>query len=782
MGRRSRRTPSCKPNGGRDIIWRLWAGLAACACTIVACYGISKLHFNDDVRALLHTVDAGAAAADFQRIDEITARFGTPDSSCIIRAKVQVGDLFDPDSLISLQKLTDQLATVDGVLDVKSIFDIRREGIAGAVLPVIPRTAHPLPEEKLAEVRSRAVHHPLIGGHLLTEDASSSLIMLQLAHGYDSPPAVSSVITNIEDILGHFQNTQPQLSLQLTGLPVLRQQATQALRRDMLIFNSLGLSLAVVLSATVARSLRSTVVACVPPFIGAVWAMGILGLTGMPINILTCVVPSLALVVGTCDSIHFIEDMRRSIRRGLSPCDASSNALMKVGTACGITSLVTAVGFLSLAAARIEAVRNFGLAAAAGAIASFAAVSLLTPLIASTRFFEGLRLGQSSRLASRLAMTLTSFSVRHARPIALAGIVTTVIFGMIGANVDADNRVIDALPRHASASQALAQVDAEFGGAMGVDVVVRWPDTTSWKDQELVNALDEVHAVLAEAGNIDRAISYATIAGSLPPRARRRIKATSVNDIVDPENQTAIVRARVEDLGSRALESAYSRIETELSRLSSEHPGWQFNLAGMSVVSARNIRQLVRDLGASLFLEVVVIGGIMALAFRSLVTGTVSMLPNVFPLSVIATVVVLSNKSLDPATVIVFNVCLGLAVDDTVHILSALKRNQRDGLSMKTALQRAIVETGNAVVIGGVVLCVGFAAVTVSSIPLLAGFGRLACVAVLAATIAELILLPAIVVVADEIRQRFEMGMTGLAHQSLSNPSETHPASNLRST
>ena len=101
---------------------------------------------------------------------------------------------------------------------------------------------------------------------------------------------------------------------------------------------------------------------------------------------------------------------------------------------------------------------------------------------------------------------------------------------------------------------------------------------------------------------------------------------------------------------------------------------------------------------------------------------------------------------------------------------------------MKTALQRAIVETGNAVVIGGVVLCVGFAAVTVSSIPLIEGFGRLACVAVFAATIAELILLPAIVVVADEIRQRFEMGMTGLAHQSLSNPSETHPASNLRST
>ncbi|MEO1990777.1 MAG: MMPL family transporter, partial [Pirellulales bacterium] len=296
MGCRPRRVAPCEPRSHRGISWRLWAAIASCVCTVVACFGISKLHFNDDVRALLRSVDAGAAAADFERIDEITARFGAADSSCIIRAKAQVGDLFSPDSMLSLQTLTDRLATVHGVLEVRSIFDIRREGIAGAVLPVIPRTADPLSEEKLAEVRSRAVRHPLIGGHLLNEDASSSLIMLQLAHSFDAPPAVSSVITNIEDILNHFRSTQPQLNFQLTGLPVLRQQAAQALRRDMLLFNSLGLSLAVVLSATIARSLRSTVVACVPPFIGAVWAMGILGLTGMPINILTCVVPSLALV------------------------------------------------------------------------------------------------------------------------------------------------------------------------------------------------------------------------------------------------------------------------------------------------------------------------------------------------------------------------------------------------------------------------------------------------------------------------------------------------------
>ncbi|MFM8702704.1 MAG: MMPL family transporter, partial [Planctomycetia bacterium] len=288
--------------------------------------------------------------------------------------------------------------------------------------------------------------------------------------------------------------------------------------------------------------------------------------------------------------------------------------------------------------------------------------------------------------------------------------------------------------------------------------------------------------VLSEAGGIDRAISYATVAGSLPPRARRRLEPDLVDDVIDPASRTAIVRARVPDLGSRALERMYDRIDASLAGLSATRAGWMFELSGMSVVSARNIRQLVSDLGASLLLEMTVIGGIMAFAFRSLLTGAISMLPNVFPLAVIAAAVVLAGRSLDPATVIVFNVCLGLAVDDTVHVLSALRRHRGAGISMASAVRRAIAETGNPVVLGGVVLLVGFASVTVSSVPSLAGFGRLACVAVVAATVAELVLLPALLVAGDDLRQRIAAAMTSIAAGRLSPGAKPQPASSFRST
>jgi predicted RND superfamily exporter protein len=750
--------------------WRPAGWMAVIILTLLAGYGISRLRIDDDLRSLIRD---GSRA--FAEIDEVAAVFGPPDRDCIVRVEARGGDIFARGTLEAMESLRDRLAAVPGVEGVRSIFDVRRQGVAGVVLPVIPRTEEPLDPERRAEARERALAHPLVAGQLLSPDGVSSLMLVRLDVDHDRPPALGRAVAEIEAILA--ASAGGPLAIELTGIPALREQATRALRRDMIVFNSLGLSLALIISASVARSLRSTLVACLPPFIGAVWAMGVLGLCNAPVNILTSVVPSLALVVGTCDSIHFIEDMRRSVRRGLDPRAASSGAVRRVGTACGLTSIVTAIGFASLAVARIDTVRTFGMAAAVGAIASFAAVTLLTPLLATLPFLAGRQLGRSSRRAGRLAGILAAFSVRHARPLAAVACLGTLLLAAAGGSLEADNRVSDSLPRRAPAAIALASVDEEFGGVMGFDVVVGWPEDVDWRSDEVFEALAAVGATLEAEDRISRPVSLASVAGSLPQRARQRLPAEEFTDLVSPAERLAIVRARVSDLGSRRLERLYDRIDDGLGDLSAARPGWRFNLAGMSVVSARNIRQLVSDLGSSLLLEVLVIGGILAIAFRSPLAGIVSMIPNVFPLAVIGAILVVTGRGLDPASVIVFNVCLGLAVDDTVHVLAAMARHRRQGISIETAVRRAVVETGNAVMIGGLVLSVGFAAVMASSVPTLAGFGLLACAAVAAATVAELIFLPALIVVTDRlVRPRRDRVWDGLfGRPTLAWPTVTTP-------
>lgn len=735
---------------GRRPAWQRAGWALAALLTAAAACGLARLRVDDDLRALVSDGDA-----DFRALDEVAAAFGAPDLDCIVRATARDGDVFAAGPLAQLRATVEALRRVEGVAEVRSIFDVRRQGPIGGLLPVIPRHESGLDEAGRAAAKARSERHPLVAGHMLSADAASSLVLVRLVPGADRPPLQAEVVARLEAAVAAARTAAPDLEVDLTGLPALREQAARALRRDMLVFNSIGLTLAVAISALAARSLRSTVVACVPPFVGAVWALGLLGLTGQTVNVLTTVVPSLALVVGTCDSIHFIEDMRRSVRRGVDPFAASGSAIRRIGPACGLTSLITAVGFASLVAARIDAVRGFGIAAALGAVASFAAVTLLTPLVAALPFCSGLRLGRSFRLAGWTANVLAAFSVRHARPLAAAACAATLGLGLFAGGLDADIRIRDSLPGGTPAAQTLARVDEEFGGALGVDVVVGWPDDIDWRDGAVLASLDDVHGVLGRAEGVSRAVSLATVVEPLPERARRRLDADGLHGMVDPVARLAVVRARVGDVGSRRLEGVYDRVDAELDALEQAHPGWRFELAGMSVVSARNLRQLVKDLGSSLLLEVVVIATILAVAFRSPLAGVVSMIPNLFPLAVIATLLVATGRSLTPATVIVFNVCLGLAVDDTVHLLAALARHRREGVSAATAVRRAVAEMGNAVVIGGVVLGVGFATVTASSVPTLAGFGLLACAAVVAATVAELVFLPALLVVTDSAARRF---------------------------
>jgi predicted RND superfamily exporter protein len=504
--------------------------LAVVVCSILAAVGLSRLQVDDDLRSLLRN-----GTDDFLVVDEIADRFGAPDRDCIVRVTPATGSLFAPVALGQLRDLVDDLALIDGVEEVRSMFDIRRQGVAGALLPVIPRVSGPLDDAACAAARERCSKHPLIAGHLLSPDANAALLLVRLGPGHDTPAGADPVLAAIATLLAGREG----LDGELTGLPALRAEAAQALRRDMIVFNALGMSLAVILSASVARSIPSTFVACVPPFVGAVWAMGVLGLCGAKINILTSVVPSLALVVGTCDSIHFIEDMRRSVRRGIDPFVASSGAIRRVGVACGLTSVVTAIGFASLAAARIEAVRTFGIAAAAGAMASFTAVTLLTPLLASLPFCRGMRLGRSSRGASWLASFLAGWSMRHARLLVPAALAATVGLGLLSSGLDADNRVLDALPRGAASSRALMHVDEEFGGAFGADVLVTWPAELDWREAEVLDGIAAVHGVLEAADPKIRAVSVSTVAGTVGERARRRLDPAPFAELLDPSGRLA---------------------------------------------------------------------------------------------------------------------------------------------------------------------------------------------------------------------------------------------------
>ena len=151
------------------------------------------------------------------------------------------------------------------------------------------------------------------------------------------------------------------------------------------------------------------------------------------------------------------------------------------------------------------------------------------------------------------------------------------------------------------------------------------------------------------------------------------------------------------------------------------------------------IDDLARSLTTSAVLVFIVIGG----ALGSWKLGVVSIVPNVLPLLATSTLLVLCGEPLRIISVVTYSLCLGIAVDDTIHFLVRFQRENRNGPTAQ-AVRRAMQTAGNGIVTSTVILVGGFSVMLLSGMPSIRWLALLCDVAMLAAIVAVLVILPAL--------------------------------------
>jgi predicted RND superfamily exporter protein len=211
-----------------------------------------------------------------------------------------------------------------------------------------------------------------------------------------------------------------------------------------------------------------------------------------------------------------------------------------------------------------------------------------------------------------------------------------------------------------------------------------------------------------------------------------------------PTARRAQVAARHGDLGIATFAPAVKRLEGRLDELAEKYPGYQFSVLSPAMNRGMMIQGVVRELFTSLALASVVIFTVLSIAFRSLRLGLIAVIPNLFPLVVTGGIRLLWNPTLDIASACAFTVCLGIAVDDTIHFLARYQHEAEGTIDLSAALRRTFVAVGNALVMTTIVLVAGFASVFVSPLPTHHLFANVACTTIAAALFADLVLLPAL--------------------------------------
>ncbi|MCB9846274.1 MAG: MMPL family transporter [Phycisphaeraceae bacterium] len=713
---------------------RLAVVIAVLLITLCAAIGLTRLRFNSNLRDLFR-----ADSGHIERMEELYAQFGSDDAEGYVVVRGE--DVFAGAAARALREVTAVLA--EGPWRVRSLVSPAPRSAPG--LTLLP--AEGAEEDEIEAMRRTAQANPLIAGRLVSADSRSALVVVSLSREH---PLASGSTDELVRRLGGY-DPPDGVEVVLTGLPVIRRELLLSMGSDQVLFFVLGNVAGMTVALVLFRSLVPVVLCTMSAMLGTAWTLGALGLVGEPLNPVNAVITDLVLIIGFTDSVHLVFEARRGIGEGLTPRQGAVRALARIGPACFLTSLTTAIGLASLAFTNQELLRRFGIAAAGGACLTFLAVITVLPLALGTGL--GRRLGRPRldwvQRPSRPVVAPLNWLLRHARSISIVGIVLTGVLVLGAMRARPDALVREAIPSGADAARGIELIDESFGGMLSTLVLVQWDEGLSADAPEVRSAVAEVGQAIREESMFGPVLSHVAIGGGSGDGAISRLLGAHTADLraglVREDLRRALVRTSLPDVGAAAHAAPLSRLASTLRAIESRHPGVRLTLAGNPIAIGQAAEEIIRNMLVSLGLAGIIIVVVIGISERSLVLGVLSVIPNAIPILAVLAVLGAVGRQLDLTAVVALCVCLGIAVDDTIHVLTWTRREHERLGQVAPAVRASMLGVGSALVTTTAILIGGFSATLISSMPLIRVFGGLAMIAMAVALAGDLILLPALI-------------------------------------
>jgi predicted RND superfamily exporter protein len=345
---------------------------------------------------------------------------------------------------------------------------------------------------------------------------------------------------------------------------------------------------------------------------------------------------------------------------------------------------------------------------------------------------------------------LVAWILKHDRKVAWVAIALTLALAGVSSQLKPDEKRYSGLSESGEAAKALRQLDQSLGGLEFGYVSVGWAPTAG--HGELLEVLLEVDNALIHEPLIGHPLGLHDLLAVMPgdgEAAERMtllelLPASLKRAFYIPEDRTASVQFRVQDIGIAKYGPAFERIEAELEKVMQRHPDFLLQLQGDAVWRWRNVYQIVTDLATSLGTASIVIWLMLTVVYRSVRIGLISIVPNLFPLVATGAMLYFAGQYLELVTVCVFTICVGIAVDDTIHFLTRYVDEMAQGGEHQARIQRAFSGVGSALLMTTIVLVTGMMTAVFGDARDARIFGIMGAITLTSALFADIFFLPAL--------------------------------------
>jgi predicted RND superfamily exporter protein len=544
----------------------------------------------------------------------------------------------------------------------------------------------------------------------------------------------------------------------------------QKMERELVLFLTSSIALLAVFLFIGFRSVLGVVVPIGVVGLAILWQVGAMTLFDEPLSILTMLLPTILFVVGMSDVVHLLESFLEHVRAGEERRRALALTYKEAGLPTFLTAVTSAIGFATLGSASIRPLQEFGLYTAVGVLVAFLISFTLLPAL--LLYIDPKRIlprAQEATPWDRWLPRLFRWTLRNRVRILIAfGLITAV--SLVGlSRIKVNNYLLEDWPNDDPQKMDFLWFEETFGGVRPFELEIAVADSarTVW-DLEVLRQIERVQDFVHDEQGVRSILSPVTVMRTLNKAANggsadqlrlpddavearrlaRQAEAFGGREqlrlLVSSDGRTARLTGRKVDEGGFVHKGRNADLDRFIT--ANTDPGIvRFRQTGMAYLIDRNNEHLSGQLVGGMGLAVLLTAGIMMWFFRDVRMVVVALLPNVVPLLFISGVMGFTGIDLKVSTAIIFSIAFGIAEDDTIHMLGKLRLQLLEGRTVAYALKRTYLSTGKAVSVTSLMLVSGFLTLVLSDFASVYYMGLLITLTLAFAFVAELLLLPALV-------------------------------------
>lgn len=720
---------------------RYWVVAFFCCVTLVLGYFLKDLRVNADVLGYLP--DDDPAAVLFQHIGQ---QYGGNE---IIIIGMNDLEVFNYESLRLIKAVTDSVRSVPGigfVTSITNVLDIRSDEYGIVIGRLVDEFNIPNDPATLQALKEYTLSKEMYRGNLVSADGRATLVIGKILDEASSTDVVEQIQAKLKTIPydGEFY---------YAGMPLTLLELSRVIQHDIRFITPVAFILICLALFAGFRSARGIVIPMLSVLIAVVWTMGIMGLLGISVTLITNLLPVILLAVGSAYAIHVVNRINEEMR--INPKGAIVRAMIYVSIPVIMASITTMVGFLSfIAGSYLTMIQEFGLFTALGILFSLLIAIFFVPALqAIMGDFETKKSHVNNPFISAITGFINTLIFGYKRWLFFAWSLLLIysIFGFFRIERRVD--LVDYFKEDNPVKRGEYLLKNKFHGSVPLYVLI----SGDVQDPDVLDMMSKTQEFMESFPYIPHSQSVADLVkqmneimgeGRVIPDDRAKISQLwflldgqeVMEQLVNFDRTEGVIQGSVASTDLEVLRE----IEHNFSEFVAQHNTEKYTLqvTGIPIMFRRLDDSIIRSQISSLIIAILLVVVVVSFLRRSLLQGLLAVVPVAATLIILFGTMGNAGIPLDIATVLTGSITIGIGIDYAIHFMAYFGNAYQRNSNISESIRETVNGSGRAIIINIFAVTLGFAVLLFSNLVPMQRFGLLIAVTMVSSGLAAMTLLP----------------------------------------